>query len=119
MKNSWKFGQSCSIDLHGCDHELMKDPAAMKAYVRGLCSEIRMKRYGPTIVERLGKGKYRGYSLMQLIHTSTIIAHFDEKADRAFIDLISVKEYSPRHVAEFSRKFFRARKARIKSFDRI
>ena len=64
-----------------------------------------MKRVGPTEIKRFGHGKLRGYSMMQFIETSTIIAHFDEQADRAFIDVFSCKRYNTTKVGIFCKKF--------------
>ncbi len=106
---NWWWGRSASVDLHGCDHELVKDPKTIKKFVLALAKVIKMKRVGPPMIMRLGHGKLRGYSMMQLIETSTIIAHLDEKGNRAFIDVFSCKQFNPKTVAKFCQKFFKAK----------
>lgn len=105
----WWWGRSASVDLHGCDHEMVKDPETIKKFVRALAKVIKMKRVGPPEIKRFGHGELRGYSMMQFIETSTIIAHFDEKGNRAFIDVFSCKRFNPRIVAKFCQKFFKAK----------
>ena len=90
----WWWGRSASVDLHQCDPKLVKSPAAIKRFVKQLVKELRMHAVGPTLVKRFGHGQLRGYSMMQFIETSTIIAHFDEKGNRAFLDIFSCKKYS-------------------------
>ena len=103
------WGRSASIDLHGCDPDLIKNPVAIRRFVRELCALIGMKRQGPTRVERFGSGDLRGYSMMQFIETSSVIAHFDEFGKRAFIDIFSCKTFPPKKAAQFCKKFFKAK----------
>lgn len=105
----WWWGRSASVDLHYCDPLLVKNPAAIKHFVKQLAKELKMHLVGPAIVKRFGHGQLRGYSMMQFIETSTITAHFDEKGDRAFIDIFSCKTYRPKKVALFCKKFFKAK----------
>jgi len=48
--------------------------------------------------------------LTQLIETSMISGHFAEDTDRAFIDIFSCKEFGPEDAAEYSKKYFGAKK---------
>ncbi|HLD39706.1 MAG TPA: S-adenosylmethionine decarboxylase [Candidatus Nanoarchaeia archaeon] len=105
----WWWGRSASVDLHQCDPKLVKSPAAIKRFVKQLVKELRMHAVGPTLVKRFGHGQLRGYSMMQFIETSTIIAHFDEKGNRAFLDIFSCKKYSAKKVALFCKKYFKAK----------
>ena len=105
----WWWGRSASVDLHNCDPILVKDPAAIKRFVKRLAKELKMHLVGPTLVKRFGHGKLRGYSMMQFIETSTITAHFDEQGNRAFIDIFSCKTYPPKEVAQFCKKYFKAK----------
>lgn len=105
----WWWGRSASVDLHHCDQKLVKSPAAIRRFVRELVKELKMHRVGLTEIKRFGHGRLRGYSMIQFIETSTIVAHFDEKGDRAFIDIFSCKKYSPKKVALFCKKYFKAK----------
>lgn len=108
MKNFW-WGRSLSVDLHECDYKLVKDPQAIIKFVHKLCKLIKMKRHGLTQVQRFGHGNLRGWSVSQFIETSSITAHFDEKGNRAFIDIFSCKTFNPKIAAKFCQKFFKAK----------
>jgi S-adenosylmethionine/arginine decarboxylase-like enzyme len=60
-----------------------------------------MRRYGEPVIERFGEGNLYGYSIMQLIHTSSITMHFSEMDNRAFIDIFSCKGYEPDDAATY------------------
>ncbi len=117
-KSDWWWGRSCSVDLHGLDDSLI-NPEYIRKYVRKLCTLLNMKRHGPTEIGRFGKGKLRGYSMMQFIETSSITAHFDDKGHRAFIDIFSCKQFNPKKVARFSQKFFKANSCSIYVEERL
>ena len=118
VKKDW-WGRSASIDLHGCDKALLKDHQAIKKFVKELCVIIKMKRVGPTVVKRFGHKKLKGNSMMQFIETSSIVGHFDEIWDRAFIDVFSCKTFDPRTATEFSKKFFKAKRVVVHKIERI
>ena len=108
MKKEW-WGRSVSLDLHGCDQKLVKSPPEIRRFVRELCRLIKMKRVGPANLKRFGYGNLRGYSLMQFIETSSIVGHFDEFGNRAFIDVFSCKTFNPRTAAKFCKDYFKAK----------
>ena len=107
-KEEW-WGRSTSLDLHGCDAKLLRDPKAIKRLIRELTKKIKMKRHGPTRIDRFGEGKLKGWSAMQFIQTSSIVVHCDDKSGRAFIDIFSCKTYNPRMAADYCKRFFKAK----------
>ncbi|PIN75208.1 S-adenosylmethionine decarboxylase [Candidatus Woesearchaeota archaeon CG10_big_fil_rev_8_21_14_0_10_36_11] len=115
----WWWGKSVSIDIHTQDNALLKDKKAIKRFVKELTQELNMKRVGPTRVKRFGHKKLRGYSMIQFIETSSITAHFDEKGNRAFIDVFSCKEYSAQKIVRFCKSFFNATKVKSTVLDRV
>ena len=118
VRKDW-WGRSASIDLHGCDPELLKDPKTIKIFVKELCQRINMKRVGPTMVKRFGHKNLRGYSMIQFIETSSIVGHFDENWNRAFIDVFSCKTFDPEITSKFSKKFFKAKKMVMHKLERV
>lgn len=111
-KAQW-WGRSLSLDLHECENHLLKDQRAIITFVHQLCKLIKMKRHGPTQLQRFGHGNLRGWSMIQFIETSSITAHFDEKGNRAFIDIFSCKTFNPRVAARFCQKYFKAKNMSI------
>ena len=66
-----------------------------------------MKRYGETMVIHFGEDeRVSGYSMVQLIETSLISAHFANLTNTTYLDVFSCKAYDPDEVAEFSKVFF-------------
>ena len=103
------WGRLVTLDLHGVDLGMIKNPKEIRSFVRQLCELIKMQRVGPTRIKRFGHKELRGYSMVQFIETSMITAHFDETGRRAFIDIFSCKNFSPKAVSDFAKKFFKAR----------
>lgn len=110
-ERSGSWGIASMIDLHSCDPKLIKDSKAIKTFVKELCVLIEMKSYGPCRVVNFGEDEeVAGFSMIQLIETSLISAHFANKTNRVFLDVFSCKYYDPKVVAEFAKKFFKAQK---------
>ncbi|MCW7076114.1 MAG: S-adenosylmethionine decarboxylase family protein [Candidatus Syntropharchaeales archaeon] len=110
MSDVW--GLSTSIDLYGCDPELIRDPDVLKKYVKDLCELIDMKRFGETEIVYFGEENDNGgYSFVQFIETSLISGHFVDKTNNGYLDIFSCKSYDPALVARFSKEFFCAKDA--------
>jgi S-adenosylmethionine/arginine decarboxylase-like enzyme len=113
LQDSW--GLSSSIDLSGCDPDIIRDAEKLKQYARELCDLIEMKRFGETVVVNFGEDeKVKGYSLVQLLYTSALVGHFADISNTAFIDVFSCKSYDPELAAEFTKNFFKAEKFSLK-----
>jgi S-adenosylmethionine decarboxylase len=107
--NVW--GILTSIDLFGCDPEIMRDAEAVKEYVVELCKLIDMKRFGECTVVDFGEDpKVSGFSMVQLIETSCVSGHFANSSNSIYIDIFSCKFYDQKKAAEFTKKFFKAKK---------
>ncbi len=108
------WGLLSSIDLEDCNPELIRDAAAIRQYVTELCDLIEMKRFGECQVVHFGEDeKVAGYSMVQLIETSCISAHFANVNNRSYIDIFSCKAYDPQVAAEFTKKFFQGGTMRV------
>jgi len=103
------WGLSTAIDLHGCRPEPIRDPKKIEEFVIELCDRIDMKRFGEPTIVAFGEGKRYGYSLVQLIETSCITAHFEEENNNAYIDIFSCKPYPPEKTAQYCKEFFGAK----------
>jgi len=104
--NSW--GLSTSIDLYGCDPIKIRDKDMLYNWVIQLCELIDMKRFGEPTIVHFGHDGKEGYSVIQLIETSCITAHFAEDTNAAYIDVFSCKDYIPETVATFCADYFDA-----------
>ncbi len=116
-----QFGQELILDLYDCDLQKISDAEAIRQFVIKLCDEvIMMKRYGPAVVEHFGHNNpiTSGYSLVQLIETSLVSAHFSEAKKSAYINVFSCKWFEAGRDAHFSQKWFGASESRKRVLQR-
>lgn len=108
--DSNNFGMEVVLDLYDCNLETIRSKEKLQEYTRELCQVIGMTPYGAPFAERFGlnEAKTAGYSIVQLIETSSITGHFSEEWNSAYINIFSCKEFDPKQAAEFSKDFFEA-----------
>lgn len=108
------WGIASSIDIYDCDPEAIRDADKIRQFVAELCDLIEMKRFGDTQVVHFGEDeRVAGYSMVQLIETSLISAHFANQTNATYLDVFSCKPYNPDTVAEFARTFFGGRRVSV------
>ncbi len=113
------WGLSSCIDLYDCDLALMQDAPAIKRFVVELCKKIGMRRYGKTHVVNFGdEPRVAGFSMMQLIETSLISAHFANASRAIYLDVFSCAPYDPQVVANYACDYFKARRFHLQSVER-
>jgi S-adenosylmethionine/arginine decarboxylase-like enzyme len=101
------WGMASSIDIYGCNPDAIRDADLIKRFTSELCDLIEMKRFGETQVVHFGENeKVAGFSMVQLIETSLISAHFANQSNTVYLDVFSCKLYDPDTVREFARKYF-------------
>jgi S-adenosylmethionine/arginine decarboxylase-like enzyme len=116
-----EFGQELILNLYDCDLKMISDGEQIKNYVIKLCDEvIEMKRYGEPLIPHFGHENpiTSGYSLVQLIETSCVSAHFSEYKRSVYLNIFSCKWFDPDKAAEFSRKWFKAGRMETKLLKR-
>jgi len=101
------WGLACSFDIYNCDPDTIRSADKIRQFVAELCDLIQMKRFGDTVVVNFGEDeRVAGYSMMQLIETSLISAHFANQSNTTYLDVFSCKPYDPEVVSEFAKSFF-------------
>lgn len=101
------WGIASAIDIYDCNPDTIRDAEAIKRFVAELCDLIEMKRFGETQVVHFGEDeRVAGYSMVQLIETSLISAHFANQSNAVYLDVFSCKPYGPEMAADFAMKFF-------------
>lgn len=104
------WGIASSIDIYDCNHEKIRDAEYIKRFVKDLCDLIEMKRFGETQVVHFGEDeKVAGFSMVQLIETSLISAHFANLTNTTYLDVFSCKPYDPEVVKNFAQGYFGGR----------
>lgn len=106
------YGYELILDLCDCDKKVLSSKKKLKQYVDKLCKLIKMKQYGKTLLPYFGlKEEFtKGYSLVQLIETSSITGHFSENWGKAYINIFSCRKFDHRLAKKFTRQFFKAKK---------
>lgn len=103
------WGISSAIDLYECDLALMQNAEAIREFVKILCDRIKMRRFGETQIVFFGDDpRVQGFSMMQLIETSLISAHFADASRAIYLDVFSCAPYEPEDVAQFAAEYFKA-----------
>ncbi|MBF0203021.1 MAG: S-adenosylmethionine decarboxylase [Desulfamplus sp.] len=101
------WGIASSIDIYECNPEKIRDAEYIKQFVKDLCDLIEMKRFGETQVVHFGEDeKVAGFSMVQLIETSLISAHFANLTNTTYLDVFSCKPYDPEVVKNFAQGYF-------------
>jgi S-adenosylmethionine/arginine decarboxylase-like enzyme len=65
-----------------------------------------MVAYGAPQVVHFGSGDKSGYTLVQLIETSNITAHFCEESNDMYLDVFSCKPFNPKDVEAVVNLYF-------------
>ena len=74
------WGVSSCIDLYNCDLALMQNADAIREFVKLLCDNIKMRRYGETQVVFFGdEPRVQGFSMTQ--HCENHAVHFAGELD--------------------------------------
>ena len=101
------WGIASAIDIYHCDPERIRSAEVIRNFCVELCELIEMKRFGDTQVVHFGEDeRVAGYSMVQLIETSLISAHFANLTNTTYLDVFSCKPYDPEVVNSFSQTYF-------------
>jgi S-adenosylmethionine/arginine decarboxylase-like enzyme len=89
------WGYHLILDCRGGDLDAVRDRGTILAWVRRLVERIDMRAYGAPVCEHFATHDpdAAGYSLVQLIETSSITGHFVDRTGDAYIDVFSCKPF--------------------------
>ena len=108
-KDGW--GYTASIDLFDCDHSKIRSKEAILEYLTQIMALIKCTPYGPPTIAHIGKGTgMDGWSLTQLILTSSITIHCVDAHATAFIDIFFCDYFDPDSAIKFTNQYFEAKK---------
>ena len=96
------------------------DKDNVRNFSKELVAAIDMVAYGEPIVEHFATHDpdKAGISLVQLIETSNICAHYVDKNGDFYVDIFSCKEYSIETAVEVVNKFFEPQRVKITYLER-
>lgn len=115
-----EFGAELILDLHDCDAASIRSRQKIDTFVRKLCRRIKMKRYGEPLIEHFGHKTpvTSGYSMVQLIETSCISAHFSEGKNSVYLNVFSCKRFDPDDATKFCKEYFGAKSVKKRFIER-
>jgi S-adenosylmethionine/arginine decarboxylase-like enzyme len=92
-KQSGAWGYHLIVNAGNCEPKALRSKAIITAFAKQLVKDIDMVAYGPPRVVMFGEGNTKGYTLVQLISTSNITAHFVEETNDIYLDIFSCKPF--------------------------
>ena len=107
------FGQELVLNLVECDLKTISSKKEITRFVTELCDKvIKMKRYGKPLIPHFGHDNpiTSGYSLVQLIETSSVTAHFSEYKRTVYLNIFSCAWFDHEKTVVFCQKFFGAKR---------
>ena len=111
MEQYW--GYHAMLDCRACDIELIKSYDNVYNFAKSLVNAIDMKAFGEPQIVHFGEGNKAGFTLVQLIETSNICAHFCNDTGDAYIDVFSCKPYDRDVVRDQIIQFFNPRQITV------
>jgi S-adenosylmethionine/arginine decarboxylase-like enzyme len=120
-KDNNTYGQELVLNLYNCNLEKISSEKEIKRFVVELCDNvIKMKRYGEALIPHFGHENplTSGYSLVQLIETSSVTAHFSEYKRSVYLNIFSCAWFDQEKTIAFCKKFFEARSVESHLFKR-
>ena len=100
------WGLHTVLNLRRCCPYSIRSSLRITEFSNKLVKAIDMKQHGLPQVIHFGEDDKKGYTLITLLTTSNISAHFSEDLNSAFIDCFSCKTYNPAIVEKVAREFF-------------
>ncbi len=109
------WGYHLILDCRGGDVNAVRDRGTILAWVRHLVERIDMRAYGEPVCEHFAAHDpdAAGYSLVQLIETSSITGHFVDRNGDAYIDVFSCKSFDLEAARSLVDEYFRPAAIRV------
>jgi S-adenosylmethionine/arginine decarboxylase-like enzyme len=109
------WGYHLMSDMHDCHRERMRDKDTVIAFCKDLVKRIDMDPIGDPWVEQtaMHDPSKAGFTLTQIIQTSSIVAHFIDEPGDIYLDVFSCKEFDINVVKQCVNEYFAPKKMRI------
>lgn len=101
------WGYHLMLDCSKCIPSSIRLRGNIHNFTTNLVQNIKMVPYGEPQIVMFGSGNKKGYTLVQLIETSNICAHFVEETNDMYLDVFSCKPFHQSDVIKTVNKFFK------------
>ena len=102
------WGYHLLLDCAECDADAIKSYDTIYKFIKQLVEDIDMVAFGEPHIINFGSGNKAGYTLVQLIETSNICAHFVNEYNHMYLDVFSCKDFAPVIVISLVEQYFKA-----------
>jgi len=99
------WGFHLMLDISGCNDNI-KDGEKLTQFIKDLVEAIKMKAVGEPVIKKFGRDGLFGYSVVQLIETSSITFHLIEETMTAYLDVFSCKDFDQEIVIAMVKERF-------------
>jgi S-adenosylmethionine/arginine decarboxylase-like enzyme len=109
------YGRHVMVDATQCNSRLLelKD---INEFVAELVKRIDMVAFGDIVSARFGGGIETGISAVQLIETSCISLHTNDKALDLYLDVFSCKDFKVGDVVDVVTEYFGPESMNVRDF---
>jgi len=109
------WGYHLTLDCHDCDRPSIKNEEHVKEFIQELMKRIDMKPIGDTRVEYTAAEfpDKAGLTAVQIIVTSTIVAHFIDSTGDLYLDVFSCKQFDIETVVNTVDEYFKPSNTRV------
>jgi S-adenosylmethionine/arginine decarboxylase-like enzyme len=92
------WGYHLIVNARKCIPQTIRSSSYISEFTKRLVQDIDMVAYKEPQVVMFGTGNKKGYTLVQLIETSNITAHFVEESNDMYLDVFSCKPFDAETV---------------------
>jgi len=103
---SGNWGYHLIVDAGDCNPDSLRSKSTIAKFAKELVSKIDMTAYGEPQIVMFGSGHVKGFTLVQLIETSDITAHFVEETNDIYLDIFSCKQFHQDIALDVFKKYF-------------
>lgn len=100
------WGYHLIVDAAKCSPNAIRSRKIIYNFTKTLVKSIDMVAYGEPQIVYFGTGNKAGYTLVQLIETSNICAHFVEETNDMYLDVFSCKPFHNDDVKRVLDQYF-------------
>ena len=100
------WGYHLRVDCGNCDINSVTNPEKIQQFVEDLVERIDMVAFGVPQIFHFGEGDLAGWTLLQMIETSNINAHFIDHNGDAYIDVFSCKKFEAKDAIDVIKTHF-------------
>lgn len=121
MNENEYWGYHLVLDCSGGNKQSVSNKKHIESFARELVVALDMKAWGRPIVAYFKHDTditKTGYTMVQLITTSSITAHFVDHDGSFYLDIFSCKLFDPDRVLELINRYFEPKRIKPMFFTR-